>query len=99
MAERVQAGDYSMSDLRGSTFTVSNLGPLGSGSLTPVVNPPEIGIHGVNLLRVRPALVDSEVANRWTLTVDLSFDHRVIDSADAARSVETLATVAFEFVG
>ena len=95
LTERVQSGDYSMSDLRGSTFTVSNLGPLGVDSFTPIVNPPEVAILGVGRTRERaePAGsgVDSDVAFRRWLTVDLSIDHRVVDGADGARFLETLA--------
>lgn len=96
LTERVQAGEYSMSDLRGSTFTVSNLGPLGSDSFTPVINPPEVGILGVNRIRERPTFVDGEVERRPYLNFDLSFDHRVVDGADAARFLETLADVLTE---
>jgi pyruvate dehydrogenase E2 component (dihydrolipoamide acetyltransferase) len=96
LTERVQAGKYSMSDLRGSTFTVSNLGPMGSDSFTPIINPPEVAILGVNRIRKRPTFVDGEVRNRPSLNFDLSFDHRVVDGADAARFLETLAAVLTE---
>ncbi|WP_254841060.1 2-oxo acid dehydrogenase subunit E2 [Natronomonas marina] len=91
LTERVRAGEYSMSDLRGSTFTVSNLGPLGSDSFTPVINPPEVAILGVNRIRERPAVEDGDLAVGRFLTLDLSFDHRVVDGADAARFLGTLA--------
>ncbi|WP_254533752.1 2-oxo acid dehydrogenase subunit E2 [Natrinema gelatinilyticum] len=93
LTERVQAGEYSMSDLKGSTFTVSNLGPLGSDSFTPVINPPEVGILGVNRIRERPAFVDGDVESNRYLNFDLSIDHRAVDGADAARFLETLADV------
>lgn len=96
LTERVQADEYSMSDLRGSTFTVSNLGPLGSDSFTPVINPPEVGILGVNRIRERPTFVDGEVEPRRHLNFDLSFDHRVVDGADAARFLKTLADILTE---
>jgi pyruvate dehydrogenase E2 component (dihydrolipoamide acetyltransferase) len=92
LTERMQAGDYTMSDFRGGTFTVSNLGPLGSGSFTPIINPPEIAILGVNRIRERPRQgEDGSVTFRKTITVDLSFDHRVVDGAAAARFLDTLA--------
>jgi pyruvate dehydrogenase E2 component (dihydrolipoamide acetyltransferase) len=53
MTELVQANDHSMSDLRGGTFTVTNLGVLGVDSFTPIINPPEIAILGVNRIRER----------------------------------------------
>ena len=101
LTERMQAGDYTMSDLRNGTFTVSNLGPLGVDSFTPVINPPEVAILGIGRLRERARPVDSDssatdeavdhVTFRKELTVDLSFDHRIVDGADAARLLATLA--------
>lgn len=92
LTDRMQAGDYTMSDFRGGTFTVSNLGSLGSDSFTPIINPPEIAILGVNRIRERPRRAeDGDVTFRKTLTVDLSFDHRVVDGAAAARFLDTLA--------
>ena len=92
LTEAVQSGDYAMADLRGGTVTVSNLGPLGVDGFTPIINPPEIAILGVNRIRERPvADDDGGVTFRDTLPLDLSFDHRVVDGADAARFLGTLA--------
>jgi pyruvate dehydrogenase E2 component (dihydrolipoamide acetyltransferase) len=106
LTDAVRAGDYSMSDLRGSTFTISNLGPLGVDSFSPVINPPEVAILGVGRITERQrragagdTAVDStdgsgnshRVEFREVLTLDLSFDHRVVDGADAARFLDTLA--------
>ncbi|WP_316043092.1 2-oxo acid dehydrogenase subunit E2 [Haloplanus rubicundus] len=104
LSEAVRSGDYAMADLRGGTFTVSNLGPLGVDGFTPIINPPEVAILGVSRVRkrARPAGVerrstesrpeaDDGVAFRETLPLDLSFDHRVVDGADAARFLGTLA--------
>lgn len=92
LTDRMQAGDYTMSDFQGGTFTVSNLGPLGSDSFTPIINPPEIAILGVNRVTERPRRGENgDVEFRKTITVDLSFDHRVVDGAAAARFLATLA--------
>ena len=104
LTDLVQAGDHSMRDLQGSTFTVSNLGPLGVDSFTPIINPPEVAILGVGRTRERARPAGSEaggddggeegngaVAFRPELTVDLSIDHRVVDGADGARFLATLA--------
>ena len=82
-----------MSDLRGGTITLSNLGPLGVDSFTPVINPPEVAILGVDRITERavPGDGDDAVASRKRLTFDLSFDHRVIDGADGTRFLGTLA--------
>ena len=91
LTERVQSGEFTMSDLQGSTFTVSNLGPLGVDSFTPVINPPEVAILGVSRLRERARPADAGVEFRREVTLDLSIDHRVVDGADAARFLSTLA--------
>lgn len=92
LTDRVQRGEYEMRDLRGGTITISNLGPLGVDSFTPVINPPEVAILGVGRIveRVRPT-ADSDIEFRRRITLDLSFDHRVIDGAIAARFFGTLA--------
>jgi pyruvate dehydrogenase E2 component (dihydrolipoamide acetyltransferase) len=93
LTERVQSDEYDMSDLRGGTFTVTNLGVLGVDSFTPVINPPEVAILGVDRIveRARPGNGDGDIEFRRQLTLDLSFDHRVVDGADAARFLGTLA--------
>ncbi len=91
LTESVQTGDYSMSDLQGGTFTVTNLGVLGVDSFTPIINPPEVAILGVNRIRQRARPdEDGGVEFRKQISFDLSFDHRVVDGADAARFLETL---------
>ncbi|MXR52043.1 2-oxo acid dehydrogenase subunit E2 [Halovenus sp. WSH3] len=92
LVDRVRAGEYSMSDFRNGTFTVTNLGPLGVDSFTPIINPPEIAILAVGRLDER-AMPDGDggVTFRRELPLDLSFDHRVVDGADGARFLETLA--------
>ena len=92
LTERVRAGDYSMSDFQGGTFTVSNLGPLGIDSFTPIINPPQIAILGINRIRERPAVVNGDVVPRRELRLDCSFDHRIVDGADAAAFLDAIAT-------
>lgn len=89
--ESMQTGEYTMSDLRGGTFTVTNLGVLGVDSFTPVINPPEVAILGVNRIRERAQRGDDGVEFRQQINFDLSFDHRVLDGADAARFLDTLS--------
>jgi pyruvate dehydrogenase E2 component (dihydrolipoamide acetyltransferase) len=79
LTDRVQAGDYTTDDLSGGTFTVSNLGPLGVDSFDPIINPPEVAILGVGRVR-----------DDGTMTLGLSFDHRVVNGADAARFLDGL---------
>lgn len=85
-------GEYSTADLRGGTFTMTNLGPFGVASFDPVINPPQVAILGVNAVTERPRPADGwGVTFRPRLPLDLSFDHRVLDGADAARFLATLA--------
>ncbi|QIO22146.1 2-oxo acid dehydrogenase subunit E2 [Haloarcula sp. JP-L23] len=92
LTERVVDGDYTMSTFRGGTFTVSNLGPLGVDSFDPIINPPEIAILGVGRITERATQNgDGDVVFRRQMPLDLSFDHRVVDGADAARFLGTLA--------
>ncbi|MFC3478241.1 dihydrolipoamide acetyltransferase family protein [Halobacterium litoreum] len=88
--DRVLDGEYTSDDLSGGTFTVSNLGVFGSDSFTPVINPPEVAILGVNRVTERPVQVENGIAFRRHVTFSLSFDHRVVDGADAAKFLTTL---------
>ncbi|MGM0398661.1 MAG: 2-oxo acid dehydrogenase subunit E2 [Halobacteriota archaeon] len=89
-AEKTLAGEYTMDDLSGGTFTVSNLGHLGVESFDPIINPPQIAILGVDALDERVTVEDGTATSRPVLPLDLSFDHRVVDGADAARFLDAL---------
>ena len=90
VTEKALSGDYTMDDLSGGTFTVTNLGVLGVESFDPVINPPQVAILGVNAIGETPTKGDDgSVVFRRTLPLDLSFDHRVVDGADAARFLDT----------
>lgn len=90
LTERMNAGEYTMSDFRGGTITISNLGALGVDSFTPIINPPEIAIVGIGRITDHLGGEHGEAVEQKMLTLDLSFDHRVVDGADAARFLETL---------
>ncbi len=83
LTDAVLDGEYSMDDLRGGTFTISNLGMFGVDSFDPIINPPQVAILGVG--RVRDG-------DERSCTLSLSFDHRVVDGADAARFLDALTT-------
>jgi pyruvate dehydrogenase E2 component (dihydrolipoamide acetyltransferase) len=91
VTEKALSGDYTMEDLSGGTFTVSNLGVLGVESFDPVINPPQVAILGVNTIKKEVVPVgDDEVGVRKRISFDLSFDHRIVDGADAARFLNSL---------
>lgn len=86
LAARARAGKLALEELRGGTFTVSNIGVVGSGMVfTPVINHPEVAILGVGTLTEKPVVRDGAVAVGKVLHLSLSFDHRVVDGAMAGR--------------
>lgn len=76
-----------LEELKGSTFTISNYGSFGGTYATPIINYPNIAILGTGRISDRPWVVDGSIAVRKILPVSFTFDHRVIDGADAARFV------------
>ena len=90
IAERARAGKLTPDEMQGATFTISNLGGLGTGFFTPIVNPPEVGILGVGRAVPRSTLHDDASQTRLMLPLSLSFDHRALDGADGARFMSRL---------
>lgn len=91
ITERARSGDYTMDDLAGGTFTITNLGVLGVEAFDPIINPPQVAILGINAIEERAARADQGIEFRQKLPFSLSFDHRVVDGADAARFLQTLS--------
>jgi pyruvate dehydrogenase E2 component (dihydrolipoamide acetyltransferase) len=90
LAERVRAGGATPEELRGGTFTVTNIGSLGGTGATPIINYPEVAILALAAARLQPAVRPTadgrvEIVPRLILPLTLGFDHRVADGADAAR--------------
>jgi pyruvate dehydrogenase E2 component (dihydrolipoamide acetyltransferase) len=80
-------------DMQGGTFSISSLGGIGGTAFTPIINAPEVAILGVSKSTTRPVWNGKEFAPRLMLPLSLSYDHRVIDGALAARFTAYLATV------
>jgi 2-oxoisovalerate dehydrogenase E2 component (dihydrolipoyl transacylase) len=97
-----QRGTITLDELGGSTITVTSLGSLGGIVSTPIINYPEVAIVGVNKIVTRPVYLDGIVTPRQMMNLSSSFDHRVIDGADAAgfiqRVKQLLETPALLFV-
>jgi pyruvate/2-oxoglutarate dehydrogenase complex dihydrolipoamide acyltransferase (E2) component len=72
-------------ELRGSTFTLTNTGPIGGLFATPILNYPEVGIMAIHQIQRKPVVVGDDIVIRQVLTLSLSFDHRVIDGATSVR--------------
>lgn len=93
ISKKARDGKLSPADLQGGSFTISSLGGIGGTAFTPIVNAPEVGILGVTRAAMKPIWDGSEFQPRLMLPLDLSYDHRVIDGAQAARFVVHLADV------
>jgi pyruvate dehydrogenase E2 component (dihydrolipoamide acetyltransferase) len=85
LASRARANRLTLDDVQGGTFTVTTLGQLGVDFFTPIVNPPEVAILGIGRVFARLVLRDGHVEERSAMTLNLSFDHRAVDGAPAAR--------------
>ncbi|MBD3276518.1 MAG: branched-chain alpha-keto acid dehydrogenase subunit E2 [Candidatus Marinimicrobia bacterium] len=85
IAEKARNKKISPDDLNGGNFSISNLGGIGGHAFTPIVNQPEVAILGVSRGSMEPVYIDGEFQPRLKLPLSLSYDHRMIDGADAAR--------------
>ncbi|MBJ9595090.1 dihydrolipoamide acetyltransferase family protein [Burkholderia seminalis] len=93
LADAVRANRAQRDELSGSTITISSLGALGGIVSTPVINHPEVGIVGVNRIVERPMIRDGAVVARKLMNLSSSFDHRVVDGADAAEFIQAVRAV------
>jgi pyruvate dehydrogenase E2 component (dihydrolipoamide acetyltransferase) len=90
-AERARTRGLPMAEMSGGCFTISSLGNIGGTAFTPIINAPEVAILGVSRSRERLSLVDGRACSRRVLPLSLSYDHRVVNGADAARFCRALA--------
>lgn len=84
-ARRADDGTLTLDDLRGGTFSITNGGVFGSLLSTPIVNPPQVGILGLHTIKERPVGVDGQVVLRPMMFTALTYDHRIVDGAEAVR--------------
>jgi pyruvate dehydrogenase E2 component (dihydrolipoamide acetyltransferase) len=90
LVERAAAGQLRPDDLGGGTFTLTNLGAFEVDSFTPIINPPQLAILGVGRIVAKPVAQQNEVVIRQMITLSLSFDHRIIDGAPAAKFLQRI---------
>jgi pyruvate dehydrogenase E2 component (dihydrolipoamide acetyltransferase) len=90
LIERARKGELASRDM-GGCFTITNLGAFGIDAFTPIINPPECAVLGVGRIERRPVMDGDRVAGRSLMTLSLTFDHRIVDGAPAARFLQTLA--------
>ena len=93
LSERARSGKLKSDELQGGCFSISSLGGIGGMSFTPIVNMPEVAILGLTKARIKPVWNGTEFRPRLMLPLDLSYDHRVIDGAEAARFTAHLVQV------
>ncbi|MCH8054463.1 MAG: 2-oxo acid dehydrogenase subunit E2 [Planctomycetes bacterium] len=87
IGEKTRESNFKIDELRGGSFTITNIGSLGGIVSTPIINYPEVAILGLGKAEMKAVVVNGEVVARYTLPLNLSFDHRATDGADAARFV------------
>jgi pyruvate dehydrogenase E2 component (dihydrolipoamide acetyltransferase) len=90
LANRAREGTLTVDEMRGGTFTITNVGPLGGTALIPTINYPEVAILGMGKAQEKPVVRDGEIVIRTILPLTLAFDHRIADGADAARFVSEM---------
>jgi 2-oxoisovalerate dehydrogenase E2 component (dihydrolipoyl transacylase) len=90
LGEAAKAGTATREELTGSTITITSLGALGGIASTPIINPPEVAIVGVNKMMVRPVWNGTVFLPRKMMNLSSSFDHRVIDGWEAARFIQRI---------
>ncbi len=90
LAEKARAGKLAIDEMRGGTFTITNLGGIGGTSFTPIVNYPEVAILGMCRSSLQAVVKDGAIVPRLMLPLSLTYDHRVVDGADGARFTSRL---------
>ena len=93
LAEKARAGKLMPDEMRGGTFTITNLGGIGGTAFSPIVNYPEVAILGLSRSSWQPAVHDGQIVPRLILPLSLTYDHRVVDGADGARFCARLAEI------
>ena len=88
--EKARNSKLGLEEMQGGTFTISNLGAIGGANFAPIINAPEVAILGVARSQIEPVFIDDQFQPRLMLSLALSYDHRLIDGADAARFLRRL---------
>jgi pyruvate dehydrogenase E2 component (dihydrolipoamide acetyltransferase) len=90
LVARARAGKLKADEMQGGTFTITNLGNYGIDAFTPIINPPQCAILGVGRIQRQPVASGDAIIIRDVITLSLTFDHRIVDGAPAARFLQTL---------
>lgn len=87
---RAKEQRLTVDEMRGGTFTISNLGMMDVDGFTPIINPPETGILGIGRIVEKPVFMGEQIVRRSMMTLSLSFDHRALDGAEAAKFLQSI---------
>ena len=90
LAEKARIRTIDIMDLKGSSFTITNYGSIGGNYGTPIINPGESAILGLGRISEQPVITKGKIIKAYILPISLTFDHRVLDGAQAARFIESL---------
>ncbi|MBA4602046.1 dihydrolipoamide acetyltransferase family protein [Thermoactinomyces mirandus] len=93
LGSKARTGKLAVEEMKGSTFTITNLGAYGVEQFTPVLNPPEAGILGIGMIKDKPVYIGDTLERRSLLPLSLTFDHRVLDGAPAAQFLQTVKNI------
>jgi pyruvate dehydrogenase E2 component (dihydrolipoamide acetyltransferase) len=85
LAEKARTGKLTIDEMRGGTFTITNLGGIGGTAFSPIINYPEVAILGLSRSSIQPVFKDGQFVPRLLMPLCLTYDHRIIDGADGAR--------------
>jgi pyruvate dehydrogenase E2 component (dihydrolipoamide acetyltransferase) len=91
LIEKSRSGKLSVTEMQGAVFTITNLGAFGIDAFTPIINLPETAVLGLGRIRKEPAVVDDRIVARDRIMLSLTFDHRIVDGAPAARFLQTVS--------
>lgn len=98
LAKAAQDGKISPDELQGATFTVSNLGAFGIETFTPIINPPQTGLLGVNNIQTKLKMKDGKAVPYQAMGLSLTYDHRALDGAPASRFLQDLCSALENFL-
>jgi pyruvate/2-oxoglutarate dehydrogenase complex dihydrolipoamide acyltransferase (E2) component len=93
LSEKARTGKIALEEIQGGTFTVTNVGTLGGVMSTPIINTPEVAILGIQRIQKRPVVREAQIVIRDMSYLSLSFDHRIVDGAEAARFTTKLISI------
>ncbi len=89
LADKARNNKLDVEDVKNSTFTVTNLGMFGIEAFTPIINPPQVAILGIGKIIQKPWVINNDIKIQYIIDLSITFDHRAVDGADAARFLDT----------